>query len=367
MIGHIYITGQIGSIDDEKGVELQDVIVQVESNKMADELHFHVKGPGGSVPVGDAISEYISTLDNAFTIAEGVASISTRICLSVPVENRSMLAETDYFIHNPLFAGVTGNAEELREAANKLEPIQKELLSMYNKSTGLDKPALEGLMKAETSLTDEQCKVLGFVSEILPKKELKAVAFYDDKNKNKNNTITMEAISKKINDKFDELMVSLNLKKKEEAVAAMVVTDKGELTYESEGDLPVVGDVVTIDGEPTGEGDYVAENGWVISVDADSIVTAVAEPVAEEETVEALKAKIEEMETKAIADSEAREKEYEEAMDAKILELKTQIGSNYDPKAKAPDFGKNRGKAPALSMKDKAKARNEELEERKKK
>jgi len=378
MIGHIYIKGQIGnSINrttgevEERGVELQDVIMQVEANKDAEAYHIHINSKGGSVDKGKIIAEYISKLTNAYTIAEEFcASMGTEIHLSVPVERRKIVEGTVYMIHNPLLKDVTGNADELERAASIVRPIEKQMLSMYVNKTGADKFALEGLMKSEASLTEEQCKTLGFVSEIVPKIELKAVAFIDEpakKDNNKTEYVTKKDLKDMENSTLDKIRLAVAeviAPKKEDVKAAMVATDGGELSYASEGELPEVGEVVMIGEEIAPAGTYTDESETVIVVAEEGVVESVT--IKEEEveaTKEELQAKIEKLE----ADAEVKETEMIDAFKTEVEGLKeahaaelAKIGSDYKPQASAKTFNKN-AKAPVLSMKDKVAARKEEL------
>lgn len=357
IIGNIYINGVIGSSEGSKGVELQDVVLQVEANKGAECFHIHINSPGGSVNTGRLIAEYISKLESAVTIATGLCgSIATEIHLSVPLLNRKIIAGTKYFIHNPLLQDVSGNALELQKASEFVKVYEKEMLQMYVKRTGTDKAAIEGLMNAETSLTDEQCKALGFVSEVLNKQELKAVAFLDKeiiKTENKNK-IDMSKITEEIKQGFANLKAELGLKKPE-VKAGMLSTDKGELNYESEGELPEVGETVYVGDEIAPEGNYTDEDGTVVTVVADGVVESVV-LVEEEETVEALKLKLDEQAEAHKLELEELKTSFTEQMDA----LKTDIGSNFVPKAEKKVFAKKVVK-PVLTMKEKVAARKEEL------
>src|SRR3989304_4220428 len=187
----INITGQIGTSYNEdgsvkeKGVELQDIVSQVEANKDAEKKIFIITSGGGSVQTGKAIAKYISSISGAETVANKLcASIATEIHLSVPLERRSVVAGTQYFLHAPLLNNINGNADELIQMAEYVKETEKEMLSMYVKATGMDKSAIEGLMKQETSLTPEQCVQLRFASKIIPeidtrKIEAKIIAFFD--------------------------------------------------------------------------------------------------------------------------------------------------------------------------------------------
>ncbi len=369
-IGHVYIKGLIGNFEDEIGVTLKDVIMQVEAKSDADLIHVHINSQGGCVDTGNSIATYLSKQSNVHTIAETLcASIATRIHLSVPVERRKIVEGTDYFIHNPLFDGISGNAKELREAADYLDPVQKELVSMYCKETTASKEAIEGMMDAETSMNSEECKTLGFVSVILPRQQLKAVAFMNkevNKKENKNKLLNMDLI-KEIKEGFASLKAEL--KETPEVKNAMVVTDNGELSYASEGELPEVGEAVMIGEEVAPEGTYIVENVATILVDADGMVSEVTmmEEVVEEESVEALKQKIADLEASITAKDEAmatKEEEFKTTLaeevakiNEELVNFKANVGSSFEPKAEKKVFSK--AKPAELSTKEKMAARRD--------
>jgi ATP-dependent protease ClpP protease subunit len=367
-IAHIYIVGQIGSTDDSKGVELQDVVLQLEAQKDADEYHVHINSGGGDVDTGRLIANYLAKQAKpVVTIAETLCgSIATEIHLAVPVAQRKIVAGTQYFIHNPLIQSVSGDAATLSRAAEYVKVYEKEMLSMYVKATGTDKAALEGLMAQETSLTDEQAKTLGFVSEIIAKMELKAVAFVNpktDENQIEKNILNkIEDMNKDLTNKIKAIVADILPKKEEEKVeAGMVATDGGELSYSSEGELPEVGEVVMIGEEVAAEGTYTDENGTKIMVDAEGKVTEVmmAEEEEVEATVESLQADMEALKEEHAAEIQAMLETFQEEVDS----LKAQIGSDFKPKAEKKKFVNTKKKAEpqVLSMKEKAAARKAEL------
>jgi ATP-dependent protease ClpP protease subunit len=378
-IGHVYIKGQIGSYGEIEGVELQDVVMQIESQKDVDLIKVHITSPGGSVNTGRLIADYISKLPNVQTIAEELCgSIATEIHLSVPLANRKIVAGTEYFIHNPLLEGVSGNADELAEASAFVKVYEKEMLSMYCKATGAGKAAIEGLMKAETSLTDEQAKTLGFVSEVLPRLELKAVAFMNEKIVTKEENKYKNLFNMNVIDEIKKGFANLKAELKNEEVVVksmMVNTDNGELTYASEGELPEVGEAVMIGEEIAPEGTYTVEGVAVITVDAEGIVTDVATEdvvdVEEEETVEAIKAKMIEMQEAHDAAMAAKDEEFTQTLETEINALKEEIvkakalvGSDFEPKAEKKVFNKAKAE---LSPREKMIARKAELKEKKEK
>lgn len=360
----ILIAGQIGSTYNEdgsvkdKGVELQDVVMQVASNPDAEGYDILIESGGGSVDVGNAIAAYISSLPNVITIAGTFcASIATRIHLAVPVEKRKKIAGGRYIIHNPMLTNVTGNSAELSEMADYIKQFETDMIKMYHNATGLDKAAIEGLMAQETDLTDEQCKTFGFISEVLTVEGPKAIAFITTKPK-QTTEITMSKIKEMIDQAFAGIQEKITGKKqvvatKKVTTAAKKPEPKAEVLV-TDGDISIYTDmplsefiadntkvVKAFSDEamttPVADGDYTLKDGSEIKV-AGGVVTEVKEVEAEpaEADVEALEARIAELET----ENANMRAEFENELTAKVTELMGQIGSNYTPKAEVKKFGK---------------------------
>lgn len=344
MIGHVYITGQIGnSYDDngnitQKGVELIDVVAQVQELTDAEAIHVHINSEGGYVSVGRSIAEFLKSVPNCFTIAETLcASIATEIHLAVPIQNRMIVEGTTYLIHNPWLQSVSGDASQLEEYAKGIKETESEMISMYAKATGISKDALSGLMKIETSLTSEQCLKLGFVGSVLPKMEKRAVALlYNQKQIN---------MKKPLMDRLALAMSAFTeaLKGNErEAVALTLVTDKGTIMTPF-ADL-MVGDAVTLeDGSVAADGEYLAEDGVKIVV-AEGVITEIVEAEVEVEVasdVVALQNELAELKAKYEEQTSelAKATEVAETVVAKMEEL-AKLGSNFTPPSAVAQFRK---------------------------
>ena len=345
MIGHVYITGQIGnSYDDNgnvttKGVELIDVVSQIQDVAQSEAIHVHINSEGGYVSIGRSIAEFLKSVPNCFTIAETLcASIATEIHLAVPLQNRMIVEGTTYLIHNPWLQSVSGDASQLEEYAKGIKETESEMISMYAKATGISKDALSGLMKIETSLTSEQCLKLGFVGSVLPKMEKRAVALlYNQKQINMKKPL------------MDRLAIAMNafteaLKTNDrEAVAMTFVTDKGTIVTPF-GDVQV-GDAVTLeDGSVAPDGDYVTMDGDLISVSGGVISVFVekdlVEPMVPNE-MDVLKAELSELKAKYEEQTNelAKSNEVAETLVTKMEEL-AKLGSSFTPPTAVAQFRK---------------------------
>lgn len=336
MIGNVYIIGQIGSNYDDngnlikKGVEVIDVVQQLSSLQDAERVNVYINSEGGFVDTGRQIAELLKNVPNCFTIAsELCASIATEIHLAVPLQNRLIEKGTTYMIHNPLFMGVSGDADTLKRMSESIKKTESEMESMYSKATGLSKEILSSLMQVETHLTDEQAVRLNFASKVIDKMERKAVALFNNQKSN------MEKQSKSFSERLALAMAVLTGKEEvneRNALAMEIPTDKGLLVTPFE-DLQV-GDEAMIEGQPAPDGEYLAENGQVLVVMGGLVseIKEMVEPENEELAQlkaenESLKAQISELSTVS------------ESALAKLEEL-AKKGSSYTPPASAQTFRK---------------------------
>ncbi len=351
----IFIEGQIGNTVKEgkivkRGVELPDVMLDVSKHKGATKLNFHINSPGGYVRVGKAIREYIAGLPNAYTIAHDCASMGTEIHLAVPIERRSKIEGKQYLIHNPsLTVNEAGSytQDDFHALAEDIGETQNEMVSMYAKATGMEKSSLQQLMKQETSLTDEQCKEFGFVSQVIPATELRAVAYLEPKQTS--NTIDMSEVKKDIS-WIKTALASITEKFKGEKVALDATTKDGfKIVIDTAEDAPKVGDkAMDENGKSLDPGKYETQWGTLVVVDG-SIAEIIAPVAAENPEMEALKTEL------------AALKAEREAEQAEIAALKTDVEamakltSTYVPKTQKVAFKKvetSTEKEPKKSIKD---------------
>lgn len=293
MIGNVHIIGQIGTTYkgdgtvDVKGVELVDVVSQIEPLIGYDVINVWINSGGGLVSVGNDIHNYLSNIPNVVTIADGFcASIATKIHLSAPIHNRKVVAGTQYMIHNPLLPEITNaNVNDLKDVIEVLEPMQKDLVKTYVDATGTSKEAIQSLMNVEASLTDEQLISLGFVSEIINKVQLKAVAFVDSENvKNK------KADMNKSNIKLSLYAKAMAMVKGREVVAVIQEVSQG--TIETPFSDIMVGDPIMLGTEPAPADTYTLDDGTQLVVVEAGIVGEIVTPSGESVEYTELQAEI---------------------------------------------------------------------------
>lgn len=352
MIGNVYIKGQIGNSYDENGiitqngVELIDVVSQVQALGEVDTINVHIDSEGGYVEVGRSIAQFLSSLGNVNTIAENLcASIATEIHLSVPLNNRFIQEGTSYIIHNPFLMNVTGDASALEEMSKNIKETESEMINNYAKATGVSKEALSGLMKIETSLTVDQCLKLNFASAIVPKQQQRAVALIYNKQQINMKKPLMERVALAMSIlKGEEIVATVERNQ----LAMMVETDKGilELPFD---DIQVGDSAMLEDGTIAPDGTYLTTEGATIVI-LDGLVSEYMEAPEMEVEVELSAVPTQEEVDKLTAENESLKAEIEalkleldkanrvaETVVAKMEEL-AKIGSTFTPPAQATVF-----------------------------
>lgn len=322
MESNIFISGQIGTTYkddgaiDVKGVELEDVVNDFEKVKNSEIVNVWINSNGGSVEVGKSISNYLSGFSNVVTIAnECCMSIATQIHLCVPLAKRKITEGTIYMIHSPLLTNFNGNSDDFLQASKYLKPVEKEMTTMYVKSTGLSEQAISGMLKKETELNAEQVLSMGFASEMIKKPfNLKAVAFVNLENFNKIKMNKEKSLLSRI-----LAFAGLEQNKGREAVALSFEVEGG--TLETPFNDLMVGDPVLLNGEQAPAGSYKIEDGSTIVVGDDGNISEIIPATSEAEALivalqtenTELKNKVSEFEAK-ISEFEAEKQAIEEAV-----------------------------------------------------
>lgn len=352
---HFYAYGIIanepGSFAAEFGlVSAKQIADFIQASKDSEELVVHINSQGGDVDEGFAIHDLLTTSGKKITtIIEGMcASIATVVALAGT--KREMTENATFFIHNA-WGGAIGDAEELQKYADAVKAATDKIIDFYVSKTGADRAAIADMMNSDTSMTADQAKQIGFITEVKKAIAAKIITIAKSKDQSIENKIK-DIMKNETRGLISAIKDLLNIKNEDQPIVAMaldVETDKGVLHIETpltEG-LVSVGDVCTIDGNVPAEGDYTTNDGTVYALDAEGKVTAVTvAPDNSTEDVAALKAEIETLKAdlaKASTEKEAlkAEKEaFEQKITAELTAIKANISSNYTPPKDKNNFNK---------------------------
>lgn len=248
---------------------------------------------GGDTAEGYAIYDALRNTGKQIscTAVGRCASMATIILLAAPKERRRAYPHAKLLIHTPYCPSFEGelDLDAIESIRSSLIAEKERMIAVYIERTGSSREVLEQQMEKSTWFGGEVAKQLGFVSEVLLPKSAKANITFNYKNMNKEKQVTVKQSL------MDKLLAKCGYQKIEDIpVIAMELTDANgnTLTVEREEGEPQVGDSASPDGE------HVMPDGKTIIV-ADGVITEIKE--SEEDTggedVEALKARIEELET----------------------------------------------------------------------
>lgn len=163
MKGNIYISGQIGSFDGVKGVELMDIISQVKKQPEAKSFDVYIDSEGGYVHIGFDIFNYLRSLRIPLnTIGSGVVASAATI-IFMAGDTRTIRNNTQFMIHLP-WGEAVGTADEVERYAKELRACEKNIVDFYKKTLSLSEEALRPLLIEETWLTNDQLSTLGFTT-----------------------------------------------------------------------------------------------------------------------------------------------------------------------------------------------------------
>lgn len=185
------------------------------------EVTVEIFSPGGSVIEGLAIYDLIRSSEKQVTtkvigMAGSIASI-----IALAGDRVTMSENAQFFIHNPKIE-ISGDVEDLQQAAILVSKIEARLIDIYSSRSKLGKRILDKLMKDETTFNAEQALEAGFVDEIV--EPIKATALLINKFKSN--------MDKSIKERLEDMVNYFTPEVKPEAQAAVAVAEEAKAEEE---------------------------------------------------------------------------------------------------------------------------------------
>lgn len=315
-IAKLNIEGYIGELDSAFAGEksftlnnLKDFLASLDSD--VTDIHYKVNSGGGSVYEGwDIHAALLASGKNLTAIGENiVGSIATVIFLAPKPENRKLIKNTKFFVHNPYWLPEQSEpmrANELLALGKDLKGEQDKILNFYAKESKATAYELAPYLEKETDLTAENAVKMGFANEVIDAleeveyRQYRLVAMIKPNKTNETMSKVDETILNKMNKFFKNF--SRVTKGKFFDMDLAVTNESGEavnLFIESDSEDITGANVFEIDAEgnqsPAKPGKYMDAEGKTVVV-TDGKVSEVIEKVIEDAaqpTVEELKAKLE--------------------------------------------------------------------------
>lgn len=315
-IAKLNIEGYIGELDSAFAGEksftlnnLKDFLASLDSD--VTDIHYKVNSGGGSVYEGwDIHTALLASGKNLTAIGENiVGSIATVIFLAPKPENRKLIKNTKFFVHNPYWLPEQSEpmrANELLALGKDLKGEQDKILNFYAKESKATAYELAPYLEKETDLTAENAVKMGFANEVIDAleeveyRQYRLVAMIKPNKTNETMSKVDETILNKMNKFFKNF--SRVTKGKFFDMDLAVTNESGEavnLFIESDSEDITGANVFEVDAEgnqsPAKPGKYMDAEGKTVVV-SDGKVSEVIEKVIEDAaqpTVEELKAKLE--------------------------------------------------------------------------
>lgn len=173
--GEIYLYSDIGKSFWSEGVSAKQFADDVKALGSVTAIDVYINSYGGSVFDGLAMHTTLKRHSARIDVhVDGIAA-SIASVIAMAGDTITMAANGWMMIHDA-WGGVIGTAADMRKTADELDQITGSLLDTYTNRTGADREMIRDLMAAETWLSADQAKNLGFVDVIGVEKQLAAYA-----------------------------------------------------------------------------------------------------------------------------------------------------------------------------------------------
>lgn len=329
MIGNIYISGLIGTIEEDgkpvKGVELIDIITQVKKQPDALSFDVHINSEGGVVDTGFEIYDYLRSLGKPIKTIGNVLVASIATVIFMAGDTRIIKQGTQFMIHMPLGGFEYAASHQIESYLEGLKQLEKRIVDFYKKTTGLEVEAIEPLLRNETWLTEAQLKDLGFTTEAL-------MPFIAKTYLKTNKKSDMTEADKNW---FESLFKPLMAKFKKPANKLIQDATGAELDFTelADGDTIEVGATANIAGSPA-DGEFTLPDGTVY-VFSEGSLTEIREPEGETE-LDIANARIVELEAEVASITARAETSENRVVDIEkdVVALKKQVMSKFKVEGK---------------------------------
>lgn len=131
-----------------------------------EDITINLNSEGGSVFAGNEIYSMLKQYTGKVVVNINGLSASIASVLMLGADEINMSPSASIMIHKAS-GGAMGTTEDMQKAINALTSIEKTIISLYHKKTGLNKDKLAKMMLEETWFTAEEALELGFVDNIV--------------------------------------------------------------------------------------------------------------------------------------------------------------------------------------------------------
>lgn len=160
------------------GTQAKDFRAQLDAVE-GNELVVEINSIGGDVMAGLGIYNMLRNwAKDGKTVTTRVTGVAASIAsiIALAGDKREMPKNTFGMVHQASTVAV-GTADDMRDAADTLDKVDGSLRGIYMDRMGVDEAKAKEIMAKDTWLTADECKELGFATELI--EDVKATAKFD--------------------------------------------------------------------------------------------------------------------------------------------------------------------------------------------
>ena len=161
-----------GEIDDNNANNVVAELLYLDSINHSD-INLYINSPGGSITAGMAIYDTMNFIkSDVSTICLGMAASMAAFLLSSGEKGkRFCLENSEVMIHQPL-GGASGQATEIKIAAERILKLKNKLNTILSKNTSQDIKRIEADTERDYFMDSTEALEYGILDKILKKEEL---------------------------------------------------------------------------------------------------------------------------------------------------------------------------------------------------
>jgi ATP-dependent Clp endopeptidase proteolytic subunit ClpP len=156
----------VGEITDGSATLLVDQISAVPENQT---IELRIASPGGSIFAGQRIITALRERGGeVHTFNESLAASMASVIFALAIK-RTVANGSRTMIHRPWIGNISGEANDLRKSADLLDSLEKDLVGVYAKATGLPEDRIAQLMADETWFSADEAVAIGLATNAFGK------------------------------------------------------------------------------------------------------------------------------------------------------------------------------------------------------
>lgn len=159
-VAEVVLYGDISSYDISANM-VSDLLKDIDSS--VTEIDLMLFSGGGDVFEGVAIYNILKRSDKKIKVTVDGLAASIASIIMLAGDEVVMGEGSQVMIHSP-YTITMGNAVELQATIDRLEMVEREMVKIYQKATGLSDTEIISMMAKETWFNDDQAMEFGFAS-----------------------------------------------------------------------------------------------------------------------------------------------------------------------------------------------------------